>query len=130
MIKFRHRNCQKEFTPATFAYDLPPASLFEKMFRLGEEYITFPFGATLVHPKEKNYVKSIGRDYALKAVRGKTFKLINITIENKRQKFLLETTIDGKILRVSISTDLYNESYYSRLDWIDFYEDDYFNPFV
>ncbi len=121
MIRYKHRNCNKEFIPATFCYDLPPASLFEKMFSEAQTVVNFPFGMTILHKKEKNYCKATGRFHSFKNMKITRFELQSIRFENKKQKFILKTTIDNKTLILQVSTDLVNSTN-SFLNWVDFEE--------
>lgn len=116
MIRYRHRNCERVFQPATFCYDLPPASLFKEMFNRAEELITFPFGVTLLHPKD-HYQKSVGREHSFRAMKQTTFELYSLTLNNKKQQFYLKTKFNTRYIVIKVSTDL-NENV--RLDYIDF----------
>lgn len=117
MIKYRHRNCLKSLKPATFCYDLPPASLFKELFIQGETLITFPFGMTLVH-KNDSYERSVGRDYSLRAMRGTTFEVMGIKLENKKQYFTLQNRELDIVIK--ISTNLEHNT--TILHWIEFNE--------
>lgn len=121
MIKYRHRNCNKNFIPATFAYDLPPADLFHYMFKQGESIINFPFGVTWVHPKD-NYCKATGRTRALKNVRTTEFKLDGINLNGGRQHYILSKGGDSKSVILYISIELFEDTV--RLDHIEVFNND------
>lgn len=120
MIKYRHRNCDRAFIPATFAYILPPANAFQEMVYQAQDIINFPFGLTLLHKKDC-YVKAEGRKYAERDMRIRvltSFKLNRITIYNKRVHFLLDTDDTTLPLWIQISVDF--EGSKVRLEHIDF----------
>lgn len=116
MIKYRHRNCDKSFQPATFCYDLPPAHLFMSMIECIEPLVTFPFGVTLVHPKD-HYEKAVGREHSFRAMKQTTFNLTSLNLDNGKRQFYLKTKFNSKYIIIKVSTDL-NENV--RLDYIDF----------
>lgn len=123
MIRYRHRNCDKAFTPATFAYDLPPATFFEQAFSEGIEHVGFPFGSTLVNSKD-NYCKATGRHFALSRTKSTSFKIQYVHIKDGRQHFHLTTpTIEGNIWLIKVSTNLKNDNR-ARLDYIELYSGD------
>lgn len=108
MTKFRHRNCEKFFAPATFAYELPPSTTFGNMLLLSKEFVTFPFGMALVHPKD-NYYKKVGRENALKQIGFQQFKVAEVSIRNNRTIFELRAyNIRGKVVVVVVSLDFPN----------------------
>lgn len=118
MVKYRHRNCNKLFTPATFCYDLPPPVFFERMFSEAQPLVNFPFGMTLVIGDDQ-YCKQTGRTYSLKNMKVRPFTLTNIKLNNGRQEYYLTTEIDGLELVLKVLTQL-ETGHYTRLDWVDF----------
>lgn len=116
MIHYRLRNCDKAFTPATFAYELPPASLFMDMITLGEPVINFPFSVTYVHPKD-SYSKAIGRAKAIEyGIHPTRFNCTKITLGEGRAHFNLN--LHGTVLICQVSVDFIKEKV--RMEWIDF----------
>lgn len=117
MIQYRHRNCDKNFTPATFAYDIPPAAFFENVFLKGESIINFPFGVTFVHPKD-SYCKATGRLYASRELSIKQFNIDSVKLQNKRVHFVMthQPTKD-KYIHISVSVDFNTDKV--RVEWVD-----------
>lgn len=120
MIQYRHRNCDKAFTPATFAYELPPASLFMHMVNYGEPVINFPFGMTVLHEKDY-YCRATGREYALRSLQSKvthSFYCEKIELRNNRTYFhLLSGYINKKALSLCVSVNF--DTAKVRLEYID-----------
>lgn len=120
MTKYRHRNCDRAFTPATFAYVLPPAHAFDEMIRKAESIINFGFGMTLLHEKDQ-YEKAVGREKATQDLhRGrKGFHLHHIKIAEHRVYFFLRTQDTYLPVEIIVSVDF--ELSKSRLESIEFY---------
>lgn len=120
MIKYRHRNCDRAFTPATFAYVLPPAKAFDEMIRTAEPVINFSFGMTLLHEKDQ-YKKAIGREMATQDLhRGrKSFRIHYIRIIDRRVYFILRTEDTLLPLEITVSVDF--ELGTSRLECVEFF---------
>lgn len=88
-IKYRHRNCDKAFTPATFAYELPSAMELLDMVISSRQTLAMNFGMTLVHPRDQ-YNKAIGREKAefdCTRIPQKQFDLNAVRISNGRTLF-------------------------------------------
>jgi hypothetical protein len=120
MIRYKHRNCNKEFIPATFCYQLPDPAAFENLFVKAQSTIQFPFGLTLVHKKDQ-YCKATGRAKSFKNMKVTTFTLNSIQIQDKRQIFYLSATINNQFVSLKVSTDLINKVT-SRLDHVELNE--------
>lgn len=126
-LQYRHRNCDKAFYPATFAYDLPPPVAFEKMFHQGEPVINFFFGMTLVHPDDQ-YCKATGRHYAQEALSMTEFKVEKIILEEDRAKYFLTSGefFDNKVLTLKVSVDF--DLMKTRLEWIELNDTTFGSP--
>lgn len=118
MIQYRHRNCDKAFTPATFAYELPPANLFMEMIIHGEPIINFPLAVTYVHKKDA-YCKATGRavsEHILFYQGRRGFICNKVEPEAGRAYFNLASFEDNIICQVSV--DFQRKKV--RMEWIDF----------
>lgn len=117
MIQYRHRNCDKAFTPATFAYELPPVSYFMDMIVHGEPIINFPFAVTYVHPKD-SYSKKVGRKKVLQSLPLPTlsFNCEKIILSFGRVYFNLNLFNTNIVCQISV--DFKNSKV--RMEWIDF----------
>lgn len=118
-IKYRHRNCDRAFTPATFAYELPPAAVLEKMIHQGEPIINFPFGVTYLHEKDF-YSKAVGRKYALadlQRTQSTQFKCQWVGLEDGWVRFGLVTINNNNLINLTISVDFQTEK--MRLDRVE-----------
>lgn len=119
MIKYRHRNCDKAFSPATFAYGLPYAYNLQDLVLNAKEKLVIPFGLTVVHPKD-NYNKAFGRSAALKNFKvDQEFKVSSIEIRNERTIFHLGAQIRNRYVTLEFSVD--PKSYKVRLENINLY---------
>lgn len=118
MIQYRHRNCDKAFTPATFAYQLPPASLFVEMVKRGEPVVNFPFALTKLHHKDQ-YCRATGRSKAehnLHHSNPRSFMCEKVELESGRSYFYLNC-FKGEII-CCVSVNFQTEKV--RMEWIDF----------